>query len=107
MNQSRLPQSLAAIVRQVVALAHPQRILLFGSAARGEWRSDSDLDLLIIVDDTQQPNSILDLLNTRVRRDAVPCDFLVTTAGTLRRQRRNPGLVYGAILKESRVIYAS
>jgi len=105
MNQTHLQQSLTAIVRQVVALARPQRILLFGSAAKGRWRSDSDLDFLIVVDDSQQPDSVLDLLNTRVRRDQVPCDFLVTTASTLRRQRRNPGLVYGAILRESRVVY--
>ena len=106
MNQSYQQQSLTAIVRQVVALAHPRRILLFGSAARGEWRTDSDLDFLVVVNDTQQASAVLDLLNTRVRRDQVPCDFLVTTASTLRRQRRNPGLIYGAILKESRVVYA-
>ena len=107
MNKSRLQQSVAAIVRQIVALAHPQRILLFGSAAKGKWRPDSDLDLLIVVDDSQQPDSILDLLNTRVRRTEVPCDFLVATTSTLQRQRGNPGLVYGAILKEGRVVYAS
>jgi predicted nucleotidyltransferase len=107
MNQGRLQNSLAAIVRQIVALTHPQRILLFGSAATGKWRPDSDLDLLIVVDDTQQPDSVLDLLNTRVRRTAVPCDFLVATTSTIQRQRGNPGLVYGAILKEGRVVYAS
>lgn len=107
MNQRRMQQALTAIVRQVVALAHPQRILLFGSAAKADWRPDSDLDLLIVVDDSQKPDSVLDLLNIRVRRNQVPCDFLVTTASTLRRQRRNPGLVYGAILKESRCVYAS
>ena len=107
MTQRLLQHALSAIVRQIVALAHPQRILLFGSAAKGPWRPDSDLDLLIVVDDSQQPDSVLDLLNTRVRRKTVPCDFLVATANTLRRQRRNPGLVYRAILKEGRVVYAS
>jgi len=107
MTQRRLQHALTPIVRQIVALAHPQCILLFGSAAKGEWRSDSDLDLLIVVDDSQQSDAVLDLLNTRVSREQFPCDFLVATADTLRRQRQNPGLIYRTILKEGRVVYAS
>jgi uncharacterized protein len=37
---------------QKIALAlNPQQIILFGSRARGDFRSDSDYDLLIVVDD--------------------------------------------------------
>jgi HEPN domain-containing protein len=35
----------------VVRYFKPRRVILFGSAARGEARSDSDIDLLVIVDD--------------------------------------------------------
>ena len=107
MNQGLLHQSLDAIVCQVVALAHPQRIVLFGSAAKGKWRPASDLDLLVVVDDSQQPSSVLDLLNTRVQRSAIPCDFLVVTPQVLRRQRSNPGLIYRQILEEGREVYAA
>lgn len=36
------------LVRQVVRAAAPQKILLFGSRARGDHRPDSDIDLLVI-----------------------------------------------------------
>jgi len=36
------------IVKRVVAVADPDKIILFGSAARGEMGPNSDLDLLII-----------------------------------------------------------
>lgn len=36
------------IVRRIVDVAHPDRIILFGSAARGEMGPDSDLDLLVV-----------------------------------------------------------
>ena len=36
------------IVRRVVEAAHPEKIVLFGSRARGDHRPDSDVDLLII-----------------------------------------------------------
>jgi predicted nucleotidyltransferase len=42
------PKTLADIVRRVVEAAHPDKIVLFGSAARGEMGPDSDIDLLVI-----------------------------------------------------------
>ena len=39
---------LADIVRRVVEAAKPEKIILFGSAARGEMGPDSDIDLLVI-----------------------------------------------------------
>jgi predicted nucleotidyltransferase len=35
----------------VVRYCKPQRVILFGSRARGEATRDSDIDLLVIVDD--------------------------------------------------------
>ncbi len=37
------------IVRRVLDVAHPDRIILFGSAATGEMTEDSDIDLLILL----------------------------------------------------------
>lgn len=36
------------IKRRVVKAAQPERIILFGSRARGDHRPDSDIDLLVI-----------------------------------------------------------
>ena len=38
------------IVRRVLEQADPVRIYVFGSAARGEARPDSDLDILVVED---------------------------------------------------------
>jgi uncharacterized protein len=35
-------------VRQILSVGSPEKIVLFGSWARGQARPDSDLDLLII-----------------------------------------------------------
>ena len=43
------------IVRRLVEAVDPDRIILFGSRARGDARPDSDIDLLIIKD-TDQPS---------------------------------------------------
>ncbi len=36
------------VVRRILAVARPDRIVLFGSAARGQMTEDSDLDLLVV-----------------------------------------------------------
>ena len=42
------PDKLREIVRRIVEVADPERSVMFGSAARGEMRPDSDVDLLVI-----------------------------------------------------------
>jgi predicted nucleotidyltransferase len=42
------PAILADIVKRVVEVANPEKIVLFGSAARGEMGPNSDYDLLVI-----------------------------------------------------------
>jgi predicted nucleotidyltransferase len=39
---------LAEVIRRIVEVAHPEKIILFGSAARGEMGLANDLDLLVV-----------------------------------------------------------
>jgi predicted nucleotidyltransferase len=48
MNFSVTDELLREAVRRIVLAGNPQKIVLFGSRARGDHRADSDLDLLII-----------------------------------------------------------
>ena len=41
-------EALDEIVRRVAEVAQPDRIILFGSAARGQMTHDSDLDMLVV-----------------------------------------------------------
>lgn len=42
---------LEEIVRRILTVATPGRIILFGSSARGGMSPDSDIDLLVVEDD--------------------------------------------------------
>jgi len=42
------PTLMNEIVRRILAVAQPQRIILFGSAATGQMTEDSDIDLLVL-----------------------------------------------------------
>lgn len=49
--QDRITKEINSIVRQIVTRYHPLRIILFGSAAKGDFENINDLDFLIIKDD--------------------------------------------------------
>lgn len=50
-----LPKVIREVVDKIAADYRPQRIILFGSYARGEADEDSDLDLLIVKETDQRP----------------------------------------------------
>jgi len=106
MKQAELQRSIAQIVDQVVNLARPLRVVLFGSAVTGRVGPDSDLDFLIVVPENQRPEDVVDRLYTGVRTKPMPCDFLVVTSSALKRNRRKRGLIYSEILKHGREVYA-
>jgi predicted nucleotidyltransferase len=41
------------IVRRIVAVADPERVIVFGSRARGDHRPDSDIDILVIKESSE------------------------------------------------------
>ena len=49
------PKVIDEIVKRVLRVARPERMILFGSAANGEMTSDSDIDLLVVLDDDAPP----------------------------------------------------
>jgi predicted nucleotidyltransferase len=51
MDENALNPKIAEAVRRLVEFYGPERIYLFGSAARGELGPDSDLDFLVVVPD--------------------------------------------------------
>jgi predicted nucleotidyltransferase len=98
---------LQEIVGRIVEAAHPLRIIVFGSVARGEQCRESDVDLLIVMPEGTHRRFTAQMLYQRLRGVAVPIDLVVTTDSDLERHKDNPGLVYRTILREGRVLYAA
>ena len=95
------------IVQRVVDVVHPLRIILFGSAARGEPGKDSDIDILVVMPEGTPRLATAEKLHMRMFGIPAAIDFLVATPSDLERNRDNIGLVYRTILKEGRELYAA
>lgn len=107
MTKRKLQRNIEQVLDQIVRLVAPSRVILFGSAVRGEISADSDLDFLVVIPDSRDSEQVVDRLNRDVKRQDLPCDFLVATPSTLARTEANAGLIYGEILRQGREIYAA
>ncbi len=107
MKAGKLNQNVKQVVDQIVRLATPLRIILFGSAASGKTGPDSDLDFLIVVPENRQTSAVVDQLYMEVRKKPMPCDFLVVTESMLKKHRLNRSLIYHEILRWGKEVYAA
>jgi uncharacterized protein len=90
----------------VVAYFRPRQVILFGSMARGEAGPDSDIDLVVLLDDDAPPEQLTLAAGYRSRRsfhravDVIPCRDSV-----FRRKSRIPGTLAHAAATEGRIVY--
>ena len=100
------PTKIHAAVKRVVKAAHPTRVILFGSAARGGRRTPNDVDLLIVRDEeVRSPRKEGIRIRRALRGISMPMDILVISERKLREVADQPGLVYREALREGKIVY--
>jgi predicted nucleotidyltransferase len=94
-----------AIVREV----DPERIVLFGSRARGDVTGDSDVDLLVVERGSfgkgRSRRAELTKVERALIRFAVPTDILLYSMEELERWRGSLNHVIGRALREGKILY--
>ncbi len=98
------------VVRCIVDAIRPEKIILFGSRAKGTAGSNSDIDLFIQVEtgrDTRQiARETYRVLRTLPDRPPVGIDVVVKDRAFVERYGDLVGTVIRPALKEGRVLYA-
>jgi predicted nucleotidyltransferase len=94
------------LVRRIVEAVHPLRIILFGSAARGETGPQSDVDLLVVMPDGTHRRHTAQYLYEQMSGIGMPVDIVVATPTDLDKHKDTIGLIYRTVLREGREIYA-
>jgi len=93
------------IIRRIVATAHPQRILLFGSVARGQSNLDSDLDMLVIVRGPVHRRALAQEIYRNLHGILTPVDVVVATEQDIQQHGQAIGSILRPALREGKVIY--
>lgn len=102
-GSSALDVELERVVAAIVASVHPQAVYLFGSRARGDFKSDSDFDLAIVAADGSQRRRIAMQAYeslARVPGRSVGVDLVVLTPRLISAERDLVGPIARAVVHE-------
>ncbi|HOM16840.1 MAG TPA: nucleotidyltransferase domain-containing protein [Thermoguttaceae bacterium] len=106
-RQQVSPELLEKLVQQIVERVHPRRIILFGSADRGEMGPHSDLDLLIVMPDGVHRRQTAQHVYRGLYGFGIAEDILVVTESDVRQYGDNPSLVIYPALREGQPLYVA
>jgi predicted nucleotidyltransferase len=97
---------LARIVSTLVSTFRPARVYAFGSQARGTPTPDSDLDLLVVVDDAgEYPHRLDQAAHRAVGRRLLPLDILFMSADEFSWRAEAAASLPATVLREGRLLY--
>jgi predicted nucleotidyltransferase len=100
-------QLLQTIVDRVVETANPNKIILFGSAQRGDMGPNSDLDILVVMPSGIHRRKTARSIYRNLIGVGFATDIIVVTEEDIEQYKDNIGFVIKPALEEGKVLYAA
>jgi predicted nucleotidyltransferase len=101
------PAALADIVARIVRVATPEKIILFGSAGRGQMGPNSDVDLLVVKSGPFDRGRLTEEIYMRMEGASEAVDIIIVTPEEVQQYADTPWLVIAPALNEGKVVYAA
>lgn len=105
LSASQVQTTLREVTRRIVETARPQRIVLFGSAARGQLTADSDLDVLVIMRGPVHRRQTAQKIQRSLHGVALPVDVVVVTEEDVENSAAGGFSILRPALEEGQLIY--
>jgi predicted nucleotidyltransferase len=97
-------EQIASFARRIAREFRPQRIVLFGSHARGEQGEDSDADLLVVIPHDGKGWRVATAIRNRLR-PRFPLDIIVRSPEQIRRHLAAGDPFIKEIVEQGRVLH--
>ncbi|HXG32848.1 MAG TPA: nucleotidyltransferase domain-containing protein [Bryobacteraceae bacterium] len=94
------------IVRRIVRQFRPERVILFGSHARGEAGPDSDVDLLVVMPFKGSKHHKQVEIRVALRDIRLPVDIIVSSPEDFAWRQKVVGTIEYPAVREGKVLYA-
>jgi len=105
-SQRQMRKTLDRMVKRIVRRFHPEKIILFGSYARGDAGPDSDVDLLVVMPVEGSKSNKAVEIGVALHDIPVPMDIIVTTPEEFEWRKKYPGTIERPAALEGRVLHA-
>ncbi len=98
-------ETIEEIVRRILSVARPERVILFGSAATGRMTPNSDIDLLVIERDVQDARQEARRIRKAIAGILSPFDVVVMRSERFEETRNVIGGIAWPAARYGKVIY--
>ena len=89
----------------IVSRFHPERIIVFGSVARGSATDKSDLDILVVMDSDLKPTRRAREIYSATSDIDLPMDIIVLTPKEFMENKDDPYSFASEIVKTGAIAY--
>jgi predicted nucleotidyltransferase len=99
------------VIKQIVSLitsqVSPEKIILFGSYARGDNTKNSDVDILIVIKNLENERKLTSLLYKLLLTEdiSIPVDLLAIDSSKYDILKNKNGYIYKTIAQEGKIVY--
>lgn len=100
-----MQRTIEKIISFIVNIAHPDKIILFGSMANGTYDVNSDLDVLIITDEKIHKKMISERVEQFIQEFALRADVLIYSKKELETAIFKPYSFISSVYKEGKIVY--
>jgi len=101
------PEKVNLAVKAAIGVANPSRVFIFGSWARGEATSESDLDLAVLVPESRQ-SEIPELrrqISAQLKEVRMSVDLILVTEEYFARFMASINSIYYKIANQGKLVY--
>ena len=98
-------EAIRVMAGRIAAKFNPERIILFGSYARGDAGPDSDADFLIVMPVNGSRRKLATDIEREITGFGIPKDVVVVTPEEVERDRDEVGTIIKPALREGKVLY--
>src|SRR4030042_941696 len=98
-------EKIEELVSRIVERFRPEKIILFGSHARGTAGQDSDADILVVMPVKGSKRKKATEIDVALVGLDLPVDVIVVTPEELERNKNQIGTIIYPALKEGKVLY--
>lgn len=99
-------EKIGAMVQRIVERFDPEKIILFGSHARGTAGPDSDVDFLVVMSVCGSKRDVQIKIRRALHEFRIPKDVVVTTPEDFAWRKEIPGTIERPAAREGKVLYA-
>ena len=104
-QQESIQEKMDEMVRRIVDRFRPEKIILFGSFARGTASEDSDADILVVMPVKGSKRKQATEIDISLLGLDLPTDVIVATPEEVEKYRNQIGTIIHPALREGKVLY--